>query len=259
MIPFPESADQFYALRDDRTNSCSGVIRAYQETFCALCLSPSMADTASGQAMFLVAANLLSRWCRDVQLVLPPTPVRPSLGFGAGDLGDVAISQMHDADPFGSFRITQGPVTAQAAVCIGDGNLESVPMKVYINASGWLASLSYEGPTALTKATDENYLGAVAAACLGVAQLFKAAIAAPPERSFREGTFDLFRLEWVADSNAVQAPWPEDRNRSHGGSRVGGFCCCLLHAACTTGRPDDNPRPRLRESRELQSLAAVWP
>ena len=160
-------------------------------------------------------------------------------GSRTGELGGIALSQMHDADPFGSFRITNGPATTQVALLVGESDLHSAPMKVYINASGWLASLSYERPFALTAGTDENCLGAVAAACLGVAQLFKTAVAAPRERSFREGIFDLFRLEWVEGPNAIQAPWPEHQSIDVlmvGAGSVGSAAAYCMRLAQFVGR-----------------------
>ncbi len=103
MNTFPDSAEQFYTQRDDRTNRCSGVVRAYQNTSCAVRLSPEAARTLPGQVMFVVAANLLSRWCREVTLVLQPVATDPSLGFGTGDLGEIVLSQMRDADPSAHF------------------------------------------------------------------------------------------------------------------------------------------------------------
>ncbi len=81
---------------------------------------------------------------------------------------------------------------------IGDGGLApSGSRVVFINASGWLASLSHRQPTTLPSPADHNCLGSVAAACLGVAQMFKVAVEASAERSFREGIFDLFHLNWA--------------------------------------------------------------
>ncbi len=76
MNNFPTSAEEFYALRDDRTSRCRAS-REYQDVGCTLYLSPDVASTATGQTMLAVAANLLSRWCRKVALVLPSVNVHP--------------------------------------------------------------------------------------------------------------------------------------------------------------------------------------
>ena len=104
MNEFPNSPEEFYALRDDRTNRCISN-RSYQSTVCAVSLSPEIAQTLSGQVMFLAAANLLSRWCRTVTLVVAPIAPHPLLGLGTNDLSEAILSQMRDADPFGAFGV----------------------------------------------------------------------------------------------------------------------------------------------------------
>jgi hypothetical protein len=211
MNGFPCSAEEFYNLRDDRTNRCSPS-RKYQNVACAVYLSPMATSTDAGQVMLLVAANLLSRWCRKVTVVLPPSEVRPALGMGSGDLGQMAIAQMHDADPFGDFQIVASDaVDAQVAIYIGEGGRDSsCPATVFINASGWLASVSSRKPIELPPSEDPNWLGAIAAACLGVAQAFKIAMEMPASNYLREGVLDLFQLGWSQDCR--QAPWPANPN-----------------------------------------------
>jgi hypothetical protein len=51
MSNFPSSAEQFYALRDDRTNRCS-INRNYQKVKCAVHLSPTIAATAAAWIIF---------------------------------------------------------------------------------------------------------------------------------------------------------------------------------------------------------------
>lgn len=211
MNGFPTSAEEFYGLRDDRTNRCSNN-RNYQSTACVVRMSPTTASTASAQTMFLVAANLLSRWCRKVTIVMPPTEIHPILGIGSGDLGELAVSQMQNADPFGHFEVVQNSDGAAAiTLCIG-GNASSKPdqAKVFINSSGWLAGVSTRQPISLPASEDCNRLGAITAACLGVAQVFKIAVELPSAQYLREGIFDVFRLDW--SDNMWQAPWPQDLN-----------------------------------------------
>jgi hypothetical protein len=59
---------------------------------------------------------------------------------------------------------------------------------------------------ALPQDDSYNRLGAVAAACLGVAQLFKIALGMPADLWLREGIFDLSRLEWLTEPRPL--PWP---------------------------------------------------
>jgi ThiF family len=241
MTYFPESAEEFYALRDDRTNQCSGVDRVYQRVPSVVCLSPDAACTTSGQVMFAAATNLMSRWCRDVTLILPRVDILPILELGAGDLGEIVLSQMHDADPFGSFQITQNPKSSLNALLIGDDAYKlTAPTKVFISASGWLAGFSYRQPIELPDTTDENYLGAVAAACLGVAQIFKVATGASTDRWFRQGVFDLFGMKWADDEELTSAPWPSDLNVGKilmvGAGSVGSAAAYCMRLAQFAGR-----------------------
>jgi len=210
MNSFPSSAEQFYELRDDRTNRCSDN-RRYQNVACAVHMSPAAASTAAAHVMLVVAANLLSRWCRKVTIVMPTVEVHPAIGMGSGDLGEMVVAQMRDADPFGDFQtVTGGDAAAQVSLCIGESQNRPSSATVFINASGWLAGISHQGPINLPVCEDWNWLGAIAAACLGVAQIFKIAVEMPSTLYLREGILDMFRLDWSQDS--AQAPWPADLN-----------------------------------------------
>lgn len=211
MSNLPETAEEFYARRDDRTNRCTAS-PAYQSASCAVFVSEAAASTAVGQVMLLAATNLLSRWCRRVTIVLPPTQALPSLGMGSGDLGSLVLDQMRDADPFGEFQVNgRGVAAADVTLIIGErpAAIAAKPT-VFVGASGWLASLSLEGPIALPPASDGNLLGGIAAACLGVGQVFKIALGLPAAGLLRDGVFDLFRLGWSTDFRP--GPWPEEMN-----------------------------------------------
>ncbi|HYD55054.1 MAG TPA: ThiF family adenylyltransferase [Gemmatimonadaceae bacterium] len=160
--------------------------------------------------MLLVAAsNLLSRWCRDVRIVMPDVDVLPALGMGAGRLGDLILAQMRDADPFGEFRVLETDAgAADLTLAIGaDARTEASSSTIFVNASGWLAGIARHAPLQLAPANDSNLLGAIAAACLGVGQLFKLAIGMPAQLLARDGIFDLFSLDWTTTTS--QAPWPD--------------------------------------------------
>lgn len=210
MSNLPETAEEFYARRDDRTNRCTSL--AFQTASCAVYVSDASASTPAGQAMLVVAANLLSRWCRRVTIALPPTQALPLLGMGAGDLGSLVLTQMRDADPFGDFQIKErGAVAADVTLSIGASAAVGARQRaVFIDASGWLASMSWQRPTALPPASDGNLLGGIAAACLGIAQVFKLAVGMPAANRLREGVLDLFRLGWSTDLDP--GSWPADMN-----------------------------------------------
>jgi hypothetical protein len=197
MPDFPTTAADFYRLRDDRTNRCPDA-RDYQTVSVAVTADQDLVATRQGQVMLMVACNLLSRWCRRVILDIPNAALHPSFGFGPGYLGDFVLGQMRDADPFGSFGIDAGRIgAADLLLSIGIGAPPTPQQRaVYISANDWLAAVGLEPVQCLPATSDGNVLGAIAACCLGVGQLFKLATCLPDERLIRDGVFDLFTLDW---------------------------------------------------------------
>jgi hypothetical protein len=115
---------------------------------------------------------------------------------------------MRDADPFGAFEaVTVRPPSGDAWLMVGyqDCGDASPPDAVFINAAGWLASISTK-PVSMPTAPDENVMGAMAAAALGGAQLFKLALGFPRENHVKSGLFDLYRCAWTETHNV--GPWP---------------------------------------------------
>ena len=150
---FPTSSAEFYALRDDRTNRCTAVT-SYQDATCMLYLSSSHVERRSAQVTFLAAANLLSRWCRRVTLVAPCAALHPSLGPGSANVVEVALEQMRDANPFGSFHAQDSRSHFQhdVALCVED-HIPELPATrlVFVNAAGWLAGISLERPSPILR------------------------------------------------------------------------------------------------------------
>lgn len=248
MSEFPSTAEEFYALRDDRTNRCI-TTRDYQRVGCVVCLAPEHAATANGQTMLLVAANLLSRWCRRVTMALPPTVAHPSVG--AGDLGELVLAQMHDADPFGDFRIVdvESAVSSDVTLCLGGPAPRALGgQAIFITASGWLAGLSERSALLLPQNQAENPLGAVAAACLGVAQVFKIAVGMPPALWLREGVFDVSRLEWSDEPRPLSWPTSLDVGKvlMVGAGSVGSAAAYCARIAGLRGSVDILDRDRVK-------------
>lgn len=233
-LGFPTSAEEFYALRDDRTNRYTEN-RTYQKAQCAISADASALRDATGQIMLLVACNLLSRWCRHID-ILVPTSELSARSFRGGLLGDEILKQMRDADPFGSFSWSDRRiVTAPLQLHVGANPAQGVKATV-INASGWVATIGDHG-TRLPTSKALNIVGAVGAACLGVAQVFKLAIGVSAERIIRPGAFDLLRLERI-HLNATQGTGPRVTNTGLGrilligaGSVGSALAYCLQLAA----------------------------
>lgn len=186
---FPGDAESFYRLRDDRTQQCVECT-AYQTASCTVTIDDSLLVTPAGLAMLTVSCNLLSRWCRDVAIVLPDS------FFG---IGRALLAQMHDADPFGNFRVTSSAFRTAASLHIGPLLSGSPKGCVCISSSGWFAAISRTQNAYLSPSNSENLIGAIAAACFGVAEVFKSAVGMPAETFVADGIFDLFAIRRVAE------------------------------------------------------------
>ena len=234
---FPSSAAEFYALRDDRTNRCLAV-KGYQDTSCILHLSSTVAETKAAQVTFLVGANLLSRWCRRVTLVAPRGAMHRDFGSGS-DMLDAALEQMKDADPFGSFQAQDFLPRSDhdVALCVGNDVPElRVARHVFVNANGWLAGVSRNGPSQISRTETGSCIGAIAAACFGVAQVFKMALGLPDDRLLKDGIFDVFALDWTDRPNIGPDPEAEiGRLLMVGAGSVGSSAAYCMRMAGVTG------------------------
>ncbi len=198
MIEFPINPEQFYRFRDDRTNRYINNC-AYQSVGCTVTVDPIVASSLILQTILIVTCNLLSRWCRTVTIVLPEIVHSIIPYFDTEELSSVVSHIMHDADPFSRFIISDHVVDNHSLrLHIGSGTIEDVKSATIINASGWIASINTSQGSSLPPAQDENILGAIAAACLGVAQIFKKAVGIPEELLISDGIFNLFNLQRIS-------------------------------------------------------------
>ncbi len=237
---FPTSPDEFYRLRDDRTNRIVSNA-SYQSTHCVVSAEPSVSYSLTGQVMLLATCNLLSRWCRYVTLAIADQSVPVHERLGSGRLGEVILDLMHDADPFGVFRGSEQTNHPRALFLhVGShADTTDAPLTV-INASGWLAAITSAGGVTLPAGDDGNVVGGLGAACLGVAQVFKRAVAVPEGRLIQDFIFDLFQLKHVAPEQ-VSDSGPEI-SRGHlgrilmvGAGSVGSstaYCLGLTGSSC---------------------------
>lgn len=214
MQEFPTEKEQFYRLRDDRTNRYI-VSRDYQNVACVVTIEPELMGEYAGQVCLLTTCNLLSRWCRRVCIVLSANPsLHTSISKQKINIREALLEQMSDADPFGEFVVDhESPKTDRDAIQIhiGDSFEQICSRYVITSAAGWYASVSTNRPMLLGISPDENGIGAMAAACLGVAQVFKFAIDYPQDLFIRDGIFDLFHQERIEGQNAVvELPYPQD-------------------------------------------------
>ena len=82
--------EEFYARRDHRTNLYVGGVGTYVGKTVLLTGDPLVLGTYVGQVIAIVSANMLSRWCRHVKVLMPSVLMHPLLG--AGSLADAVES-----------------------------------------------------------------------------------------------------------------------------------------------------------------------
>lgn len=201
---FPELATAFYTKRDDRTNRCVSD-RAYQSVGCVVSADPTALETPTGQVLFVAACNLLSRWCRRVELLLtdtdPPT-LEPGPSAPDENLYGSILALMHDADPFGAFDVVvKASGNCRLQLHVGPQPTRFAEHLVVATAHGWDAGLATNTDPLLEFACDGNVLGAIGSACITGAQLFKLAVG--HGLLIKDGVFDLFRLQRVGSPAVV--------------------------------------------------------
>lgn len=199
---FPTTAEEFYRLRDDRTNLYSGVGGDYLAKAVRVTAHPAALRSLAGQVMLIVSVNLLARWCRRVVLAMDDQPLHVRLG-PAGSLLTAALASMKDADPFGDFSLEVGPCDLQ--LHIGDACPSTAVPTTVLSARGWCAAVRRPGEPVLAGEC-ANPVGAVAASILGAAQVFRDALGRD-ELYGRDFLFDAFSAQPVRE--VVLRPWEE--------------------------------------------------
>ena len=201
-MPFPTDAKTFYARRDHRTNAYGHVDVQYAEQNVLIPAQSGVLASFAGQVMFLVSCNLLARWCRRVTLAVPENSLQSRFRIG-GELTDVALETMRDADPFGTFCRAPA-LEADLHLHIGDDCPRLAARSTILTCAGWLAGVRRFGVAGLPMGADDNPIGGAHAAVLAGAQVFRDALGRgelyPPGFIFDA----LTGAPWVA--GAVEAP-----------------------------------------------------
>lgn len=179
MVNF-SSADDFYAQRDNRTVLYDESVTGYQLAKVLVITSPQRSDTYSGQLMALSVSNTLSRFCRNVTVIAPNVPLHRLLRDEKDILSEQILSVMKNADPFGSFTVTDKLAQVHddiwdCVILIGPPSEKvNVDINVSIDASGWLACIG-TGEVDFDLEFKENFnpVGPGMASALGVSEVFK--------------------------------------------------------------------------------------
>src|SRR5574341_373884 len=138
-------------------------------------LSPDMASKPQAQLTFSFAVNLLARLYPVVQrldVVLPPaSPLVASIPRWTGSsLADHVRILLEALRPDVKWAVT-GSVAATPTCHLAIGTSDLAGPTVFLGADGWEARLSSE--RSMVTGEKVNPVGAYAAACLGVAEVWK--------------------------------------------------------------------------------------
>lgn len=142
--------------------------------------------TPNGQYMITMAVNLLARFCKHLALVVPddiPLAICTPVAYSENLLGCLT-GNAREINPLIQLDIVSERRKGlyDAALVIGqyEGELGNT---IYINSDGWLAYVDTEGNSFGWASDNPNPIGAYTAACIGVAEIFKALMSKLSERS----------------------------------------------------------------------------
>jgi hypothetical protein len=201
------TAEEFYRLRDDRTNRLTPS-RDFHRLRVRLAAGTPTVHTACGQMQLLVAANLLARWCRSVEFAFPDAPLpAPLQAEGHATLHRRVLAEVREADPFGRFSFDPDSAgAAQYTLRVGGGPIPGLT-DFSILAEGWVVRAGQGDLALLSNGPETNPAVAAFAACVGVADAFKVATGQPAESRVREAVIDLLTLRLGAPlDGGVPAP-----------------------------------------------------
>jgi molybdopterin/thiamine biosynthesis adenylyltransferase len=132
-------------------------------------------STYNGQHMLLMSLNLLSRFCINIDLIIPNdikiNTKSPQLdGYNLlASLLDLA-KNINPQININHFEDTENRY--DCVIAIGD-YYRSYGKTISINSDGWISFIDTEGNSFSWTSDNNNPIGAYASACFGVAELFK--------------------------------------------------------------------------------------
>lgn len=200
----PES---YYQLRDDRTNRIVDN-HGYGDFCVRLICNPKRLHDFNVQVQLIVAANLLARWCRRIEVGFPDAslaePLKRSRVTSIHERIEMEVKQ---ADPFGQYHIAEKPSTSDLyTLGVGGTPAANEAATITIHSDGWCAYAD-RGDTALTaKYVGNNPAAAAFAACIGVADAFKVATGLSDGPRVSKVCFSLFDFQIHSDTVLPEYP-----------------------------------------------------
>jgi ThiF family len=187
--------------------------------------------TQNGEEMIRTAQQLLMRVCSDIDVALPPLA-----GGLVADLANDGRRFAWDKPP--RFVPVDGDLNGYDAILSIGGHSDPDKPITVITSSGWNIRVS-SGSAAIDNNCDQtNSIGAVAAASLGVSEIFKRLIELDPAQGgFLEGlTYSLWDYE-ISDATGPELPEAIPANLAvNGGGAIGSGIIHGLVRLPLTGR-----------------------
>jgi hypothetical protein len=202
--------EEFYRLRDDRTNRLTDSLD-YHELRVRVIASPQAVNTFCGQVQLLIVANMLARWCRNVEFGFQDAPLGNLLRVnGCNTLHERINFEVREADPFGSFlfELTRSN-SAQYTIKVGGDWTPEEPVDFTIDSTGWTVRAGRGNLAFSLGDSQNNPVGPAFAACIGVADAFKVATGLPQETRVRDVTLSTFNPYTTNVSSEHEPPMPD--------------------------------------------------
>lgn len=206
MMQIPPPAE-FYAQRDDRTNS-EVKTPQYQKASLLVAGEREVLDTYAGRVVARTLTNLASRFCRNVDLAFPPVAPDPEIPGNGHTLTEQCLCQMWAADPYGRFGWAQKSSEREynCVIFVGNPDTNLPEPTILIDGGGWEARVVRSGPVARPTERDTNPIGPITAACLGIAEAFKSVNGASEQQLSDAVIYDAFLHEVVPRDKTVEHP-----------------------------------------------------
>jgi hypothetical protein len=175
------SADEFYALRDQRSAQIlEADLAPIVETPVCILVGQDAAETREGQVCVLALVNMLARLHRRLRVVVPDTDLI-ARGLRSDDSGlPDAVEQLATAiDPFIEIRVERRLDTAMVdgAITVGIGAGSPRGLQLYLSADRAVALVTPRSESFSPDAS--SVLGAGMAACLGARVILGCALGQP--------------------------------------------------------------------------------
>lgn len=212
----PLEQGKFYARRDDRTDQ---LVESHHYQTAPICvkLDSEISNTITGQVMLITASNLLSRFNQDVDIITPDCSLTGPLQRtdNQPSLQTRIEQELEEADPFGEFKVTETMPSEDYEWILALGDV-SVPEGNVVRATscGWGTRITRNQPIQafnFDSSNLDNPIGPAAAACFGVAEIFKSLIGVPDRQRPDAYEYDTYTLTANPDNDlhTTNPPLPD--------------------------------------------------